>query len=264
EAEEEIIEEEKPIKEPAELDEGELSDAEIESEKNILEEATKTVTTAVTETVTEKIESYEIALEEKPTEEKIMKLETAEVDEAIEKYLEELEQKAKEKPTEEIKIDPELAAIATGEITEKAKEMITETALESATEILKTNETVEIYIAGKKKIVEDKKELEKILEEIDLTKSDIDGDGISDAFTVSKGLPLFDENPDGDSYITTTEIYCDLNPTVKDELAVIPTISNLQEATAGKNPIFRVCSKIPGEKYEIFLIDKEKFEAKRT
>jgi len=272
EAEEET-EEEKLTEELAEPVEYEPSDAEIESEKNILEEATKTVTTTVTEVVTEKIKSYEIALEEKPTEEVVeevveeIKLETAEVKEAIEEYLEELEKQ--EEPVEDpvkdpaesgeekvMKTDPELVTVATGEITEKAKEVITEKILESTTAILKADETVEVYIAGKKKIVEDREELAEVLEEVDLEKSDIDGDGISDALAVAKGIALFDENQDGDAYITSTEIYCGLDPTEKDELET--TISNLEEATVGKNPVFRICSKVPGEKYEIFLIEKEK------
>lgn len=244
EAEEEVEEEPEEVVEPEVVEEEPIEEPEpevMEEEKDILSQATKKITTIVTGKIqpappTPAPPAYQPppAPPTPPVSEDL--LDKAMVSDAVEQYLLEPIPEPKEKAPS----DPE---------------SVREKATISANEILAKGESVDIFIDGEKKTFKDREALVEAIKEVDFTKSDIDNDGLSDAFAVSNNIPLFKKDADGDSYSNEKEIYCGLNPLEADELN--PKVANLERAISGNMPAFRLCAGTPGDSYEIYLMDQE-------
>ncbi|NIA02396.1 MAG: hypothetical protein GWP15_03360, partial [Nitrospirae bacterium] len=92
-----------------------------------------------------------------------------------------------------------------------------------------------------------------------LQKMDLDNDGMSDAYAMSKGIPLFNSDPDGDGISTMDEIFCGWDPVDADLLSDnldSTKVTNLKGMTTGNVPVFRACGE-EGSVVDVVLFDME-------
>ncbi|MFH1284772.1 MAG: hypothetical protein ABIH78_04275, partial [Candidatus Peregrinibacteria bacterium] len=89
--------------------------------------------------------------------------------------------------------------------------------------------------------------------------TNLDDDGIADVYEISRGLPLFDRNPDLDDYLTVDEIFLGLDPMVADMTPSIAKVTNLDGFVSGNKPSFRIAGN-KGQVCDIVLVKGEEEE----
>lgn len=86
------------------------------------------------------------------------------------------------------------------------------------------------------------------------TSSDYDQDLVSDLYSINYGIPLFDPDSDNDGFSNAEEVFMGTNPTTANEISATPQITNLDGATVGSTPSFRIVS-TAGDTVEIVLVE---------
>ncbi|MBD3360896.1 hypothetical protein GF366_03790 [Candidatus Peregrinibacteria bacterium] len=86
-------------------------------------------------------------------------------------------------------------------------------------------------------------------------RSNFDNDELSDVYQISRGLPLFDNNPDEDKHTNAEEIYFGLDPLTPDDIPEKARVTNIDRLTTGGRPSFRISGEA-GATCDLILISE--------
>jgi hypothetical protein len=245
---EELLEE---LREEEEMKKAEEEPGEGEEELD-LKEATDEVLEEILGEDMEDIDLFEPELEvdddaeeEEPVEEVVEEEKTVEEEKA------ELEEKAAE-ILEELTVEE----IVTAGVSEVVEASVTS----SVRAAIEVEDEVEVHTDEGVYVVDNVEDIVAIIEDLDedeLEKIDLDGDGMNDLWQMSHGIPMFNSDPDGDGIPTSVEVYCGWDAlsadSLEDNLSQTKA-SNLKGNTFGNIPAIRACGK-EGSKVDIVLFD---------
>lgn len=202
-----------------------------------------------------------------------------EVEEVVEEDLEE-EVELEEEKTElekDVELEEEaveiLEELTVEEIADSGVSEVVEDSIKgSVRKAIEVGDAVEVHTDMGVYIVDDVEDIVAIIEELDeeeLEKMDLDGDGMNDLWQMSHGYTMFNSDPDGDGISTSVEVYCGWDPLSMDSLndnLASTKVANLKGNTFGNMPAIRACGE-EGSLVDVVLFDvdevfgNEKFES---